>query len=205
MEKKWHKRIRSFSNLNPLEEKEVQSPLPDGEETHEQMSLTQSSVPTQILPTQTLTTTSAELPIHPVCNTTTSNENHTATHRGKKSINRERILETLGKRESGNEMLKYLLIEESENDVDLFFKSLEKSVKNLPNLQQRAKIETLNVIARQPFRSDTSATVSPQLFSPDSNENSLHQSCTMTEVTSITQPYTFEPPKNISCSRNSDI
>ncbi|KAF5279430.1 hypothetical protein FQA39_LY05540 [Lamprigera yunnana] len=114
--------FESFSYLNPFEEEEVQSPMSDGEETHEQMSLTQSSVPTQILPTQTLTTTSAELPIHPVCNTTTLNENPTATRRGKRSNNRERILETSGK--------KTLLAKKSKDDVDLFLKSLAKSVKN---------------------------------------------------------------------------
>ncbi|KAF5286826.1 hypothetical protein FQA39_LY00359 [Lamprigera yunnana] len=106
-------------------------------------------------------------------------------------------------------MLKALLVEESEDDVDLFFKSLAKTVKNLPPaLQQRAKIETLNVIARQPFYSDTSATVSPQLISQHSNENSSHQSSTITELTFTTQPYTFEPPEDISCSfesRNSEI
>lgn len=179
------------------------------------MSLTQASAPIQIstTPTDTLTiltetstTTPIALPIPSPCNTLS--QHPTTTRREKRPNNREKIVDNLEKREAErNKMMKALLIEETEDDVDLFFKSLAKSVKKLtPVLQQRAKAETLNVITNletemwkpiqyssfnpsnnQNFCSDAPATVSHQLLSPCADADSSHQSSTLTELTSFSQ------------------
>lgn len=174
----------------------------------EQISLTQTSISTQSLPTQTSTTTPTALPIPSPCNALP--QYPTTTRRGKRPYNRDKIADNLEKREAErNEIMRALLVQETEDDVDLFFKSLAKSVKKLtPALQQRAKAETLNVITRletemwkpiqygsfnlsnsQHFCSDTSATVSPQLLSPYSDADYSHQSSTLTELTPFSQPH----------------
>ena len=136
--------FRSFSNLNPSQEEEVDSPL----RGDEQISLTQTSISTQSLPTQTSTTTPTALPIPSPCNALP--QYPTTTRRGKRPYNRDKIADNLEKREAErNEIMRALLVQETEDDVDLFFKSLAKSVKKFTAvLQERAKAETLNVITR---------------------------------------------------------
>lgn len=140
------------------------------------------------------------------------------TRRGKRSNNsRERIVDSLERRENErNKLMKTLLVEETEDEVDFFFRSLSKSVKKLPPaLQQRAKAETLSVISRletemwtsthygslnfshtQNICSDTSTTVSPQCASY-SDPDSSHHGSTLTELTTFSPSHVSQPAENL--------
>lgn len=68
----------------------------------------------------------------------------------KKTNYRDKLVVSMEKRtEERNALIKNLLSKEDEDDdIDLFFKSIAKSVKKLgPALQQRAKLQTLNIVS----------------------------------------------------------
>lgn len=100
-----------------------------------------------------------------------------------------------------------LLAEDTEDDVDLFFRSIAKSVKKLsPALQQRAKAETLNVVTNlesqmwnsiphgssnfqvsQNFQVQQNNSASAQ-FNDYSDEDSSRHSSTSSELITLSLP-----------------
>lgn len=163
----------------------------------------ESLVPNETVPSQSSTTAPStspkQSPTPQYCAT---------THRGKRTNTRVRIVENLERRETErNEMMKALLAEDAEDDIDLFFKSIAKSVKKLtPALQQRAKLETLGLITKletemwhpssylynscekNRYYGDTSSTVSPNVLSPYSEVDSSHRDPIPLELNTVTQP-----------------
>lgn len=177
--------FRSFTNLNNEQENET---IDCPQSCDEQISMESStSTPTETLPSQSSTTAPKPSPCA---------QYWTTTLRGKRTNTRVKIAENLEQRATDrNAMMNALLAEDAEDDIDLFFKSMAKSVKKLtPALQRRAKLETLNLITK----------LETEIWHPSSG-NSCESNSYCSGTPNILSPTILSPSSEVDSSQNGSI